>query len=235
MSESVVSGPVLGRLGPVEVTTVWAHEERDFTPWLLANPDCLAATSFFGLQLEVLRMGASPPAANLKIVASPNDWQKQVREASRAVQSGGKGDLYAAFWARLVEVLAAQRPGWTQRRELLTNRGNWLDFPSEIAGSSVVMSFARGGRLRHELYISGGDATANATLFARLVARRDALDAAFGEPLQYEELPGKLSSRIATFRDNADVGRTDEHEAYIKWFINTGDALRKAIAAATAT
>ena len=41
----------LGRLEGVEVRTVWEHEARDFTPWLLDHADHLAET--LGIDLEL--------------------------------------------------------------------------------------------------------------------------------------------------------------------------------------
>ena len=47
------SPPLLGRLEPVPLRTVWSREDHGFTPWLAepANLDLLAAT--LGLQLEL--------------------------------------------------------------------------------------------------------------------------------------------------------------------------------------
>lgn len=42
----------LGRLEGVEVRTVWVHEARDFTPWLLEHADHLAETLGIDLELE---------------------------------------------------------------------------------------------------------------------------------------------------------------------------------------
>ena len=41
----------LGRLEPIGVRRVWAHEAQDFTPWLLANADRLAEA--LGIDLEL--------------------------------------------------------------------------------------------------------------------------------------------------------------------------------------
>ena len=41
----------LGRLEGVEVRTVWEHEARDFTPWLLDHADHLVET--LGIDLEL--------------------------------------------------------------------------------------------------------------------------------------------------------------------------------------
>ena len=195
--------PAVGRLERVDARTVWAHEERDFTPWLLAHADYLGEalgidlemeaaehrvgpfeldllgrdlangavliaenqlaptdhghlgqlltyaagtdagtiiwiathvgeqhrqaidwlnqrtdeeTSFWAVELELLRIGTSVPAPHFKVVAAPNEWQKSARKIGQAAKSGGgKAVLYAAFWPKLIERLNAERPDWTRR------------------------------------------------------------------------------------------------------------------------
>ena len=42
----------LGRMEKVDPGLVWRNEARDFTPWLLDNPDVLAATLGIDVELE---------------------------------------------------------------------------------------------------------------------------------------------------------------------------------------
>ena len=45
--------------------------------WL--NENTIAGVGFFGIELELLRIGDSPPAPHFKLVVRPNDWAKKVR------------------------------------------------------------------------------------------------------------------------------------------------------------
>jgi hypothetical protein len=82
-------------------------------------------------------------------------------------------------------------------------------------------NFAAGGRLRVELYIDGGDAEANLALFRALRARAAAIEAAYGKELSWGELPTRRACRIADYA-KGDVTNTDQHNAYIDWFLRYG-------------
>ena len=56
----------LGRLEGVEVRTVWEHEARDFTPWLLDHADHLAET--LGIDLELNQSEHSVGGFSLDLV-----------------------------------------------------------------------------------------------------------------------------------------------------------------------
>lgn len=312
----------VGRLERVDARTVWAHEERDFTPWLLEHADYLAEalgidleleaaehrvgpfeldligrdvatgtvlivenqlaptdhghlgqlltyaagadaatvvwiatrfgeqhrqavdwlnqrtdeeTHFFAVELELLRIGDSLPAPHLKVVAAPNDWQKSARRAGQAARTGGKAALYASFWPKLVARLNADRPAWTRRRpDGAQFAGNWLDMPCPLPGARFSVTFSRGG-LRHEIYIDGGDADDNLGVFRALEAQRDAMESAYGGPLEFEELPDRAACRVAAYLPDSAVDATDRHERYVDWIVDSGDRLRRALAAIART
>jgi hypothetical protein len=136
--------------------------------------------------------------------------------------------LYAKFWARLVERVAEQRPYWTRRVNLQGNTVNWLDFPSALRPAYYAMSFARGRRLRHELYIDLGTSEASAALYNRLFANREPIEQRYGRALTWEPLPGRIACRIADYADG-DITESPRHEEFIAWFLDSGDRLRRAL------
>jgi len=304
----------LGRLEGVEVRTVWVHEARDFTPWLLEHADHLAETlgidleleqsehpvggfsldlvgrdltndavlivenqlegtdhnhlgqiltyaagtdassivwiatsfreehrqaidwlneqtredvRFFGIELQLVRIGASLPAPLFNMVAQPNDWQKQVRSATRAGRVGTKSALYQEFWTRYLERLREEHPDWSNART--PSNQNWMDFPSPLRGTRLNPSFAQGARLRHEIYIDTGDKARNDVIFEHLSGVRERFEAEYGRPLQWEALPNARASRIADYRDDADVTFEDRHDEFITWFFDAGVRLRRSL------
>jgi hypothetical protein len=213
----------------VWISTHFGEQHRQAIDWLNQRTD--EDTNFFGVELELLRINGSIPAPHFKVVAAPNEWQKSARRAGRSARAGGgKAEMYAAFWPKLISRLNAERPAWTRRDPDSTHfPDNWLSMPSPVSGARFSLSFARGGRLRHEIYIDGGDAETNLQVFRTLEEQRPLLEETYGRPLAFEELADAQACRVADYRDDSDVGSTDRHEAYVNWFIDSGDRFRKAL------
>ncbi|WP_370323787.1 DUF4268 domain-containing protein [Euzebya sp.] len=211
----------------VWIATRMRDEHRQALDWL--NQETGEGIRFFGVELRVVRIGTSAPAPLLDVVAEPNDWQKHVRAAARAEQSGGKGEIYLRFWTRYLERVHDEHPGWTRARKPQT--ANWISQPAGVPGAYISVSFAAGARLRHELYIDSEDGEVNQRTFDALSAHRDLLEEQYGRQLSFEPLSNRRACRIAEYRDDGDAADVDRHEDFIDWFFDAGVRLRRAIAA----
>lgn len=126
---------------------------------------------------------------------------------------------------RLVE----EEPTWTRRRPGDTVlRENWIDMPSKVPGASLNFSFARGGRLRNEVYIDSGSQEDNDRVFEALASQREAIEQVYGGPLEFEALDGRRASRIADYTDG-DVKEEQRHDEFIAWFLDSGRRMRRAL------
>jgi hypothetical protein len=65
----------------VWITTRIGEEHRAVLDWLNQHGD--DEVRFFGIELRLLRIGGSPPAASFHVEARPNDWQKVIRQRQR--------------------------------------------------------------------------------------------------------------------------------------------------------
>src|SRR5688572_3350887 len=68
------------------VTIVWisqrfTEEHRATLDWLNQITD--ERFNFFGVEVELFRIGTSPLAPNFKVVSKPNDWSKTVTDAAK--------------------------------------------------------------------------------------------------------------------------------------------------------
>jgi hypothetical protein len=210
----------------VWIATSFREEHRQALDWL--NESTGEETHFFGIELQVVKIGESPNAPLFNLVVQPNDWQKQVRATTRAGGVTGKGALYVEFWRRFLDRVHAEHPDWTRARAAQPH--NWFEMKSAIEGTSFSHAFAQNDRLRVELYIDTGDADRNVEIFEALRTRQEGIERAFGGALSWEDLPERRACRIAAYKDDScSVLDTDRHEEFIDWLLNTGAQFRSAL------
>jgi hypothetical protein len=173
--------------GTGAATVVWLasdfkEEHRQALDWLNALTD--EETRFFGVRVEVVRIGDSLPAPNFEVVAMPNDWQKSVRSATASQRAGGgrgpvqtvRGapwadedlDLARDMWhkfssrAQTLLGLLLERPGEKlPSNELQAVLG--LTSPSQVAGvlSSPGIHCRRAGKALMFYWETGSDGQAH--------------------------------------------------------------------------
>jgi hypothetical protein len=183
---------------------------------------------FFALELRVVRIGDSSAAPLLELRAQPNDWHSRISASARATSQGtGKSALYQQFWLAFVERVREQYADWTRSRAPAP--ANWFSMPCPFKGnSSYIASFAQGDRLRTELYIDYADQDEVDRLFSALKAEQNTIESVYGATLSWEDLPERRASRIAAYSEG-DVTKTERHDDYIAWFLDSGHRLRKAV------
>lgn len=91
------------------VTIVWVaraitEEHRAALDWL--NRATNDKINFFGLEIELWRIGSSPLAPKFNVVSKPNDWTQTVLDAARGIEAGEvtpTKQLQLQFWTQLRE------------------------------------------------------------------------------------------------------------------------------------
>jgi hypothetical protein len=217
--------------GTGAATIVWVatnirDEHRQALTWL--NEQTGQETHFFGVELEVVKIGDSPPAPLFNVVVMPNDWHKTVKAVAAASGASGKAPLYVEFWSKFLARLQEERPGWSKAKQ--GTQSNWFNMSVGLpTGCTVTASFAAGGKLRNEFYIDRATQDECKELFDSIHEQLAAFEAAYGSALSWHRLDSKKASRIAEYRDGT-VENAEEHDDYIDWFINAGDRMRRALA-----
>ncbi len=98
------------------VTIVWVaarftEEHRAALDWL--NNATTSEFNFFGLEIELWKIGSSAMAPKFNVVSKPNDWTKTVKEQAAAVQS-----------TQFTESQQKHLDFWTQFRAYLESTGS---------------------------------------------------------------------------------------------------------------
>ena len=209
----------------VWMATDFREEHRQALDWLndLARGD----VRFFGIEIGAVRIGDSLPAPLFKLRAQPNEWHAVISTAAKATsEGGGKAEAYRAFWSRFIERVHVEHPGWTNAR--VPSGDNWITMRSPMKGCVYGVNFAMGGKTRAKLYIDTGDAEDNLAVLEGLAEHKAAIEASFGAPLSWEELPQRRACRIAYY-GSGDATNLDAHDSYIDWMFDASSRLRLAL------
>nr|WP_298897667.1 DUF4268 domain-containing protein [uncultured Altererythrobacter sp.] len=189
------------------VTIVWvaesfAEEHQKTLEWL--NEMTSDELEFFGLEIELWRIGDSPPAPMFNIVAEPNDWSREVKQAAGAQVSELK-QQQRRFWqglrSKLIEKNSKVKPQKAHPQ-------HWAWFA--IGRSNVVLSASLNSQKKFVWVNLGLMGQHGKAWFYELLERKDEIEAKIGEPLDWQELKGRKESRIALILENADP--TDEED-----------------------
>ena len=106
------------------VTIVWiakrfTEEHRAALDWL--NNNTAKDVNFFGIEIELWKIGDSPLAPKFNIVSKPNDWSKVVREQALG---GSAKDLHFKFWSQFGDYLEGHRSPIHMGKPSTTALGN---------------------------------------------------------------------------------------------------------------
>lgn len=210
----------------VWVATEFREEHRQAIDWLNEHTD--DGIQLFGVQLGVVRIGDSPRAPLLEVVAQPNDWQRTVRSELARSEISERGQMYQKFWAAYLQEARTRHPEWPGIITRQPQPANWMGFSGPMRGTRMNPSFADSGRLRHELYIDARDHDLNRAVLGRFLDQRGTLESAYGAALAFEDLDAR-ACRIAEYTDGS-IDEVARHADFIEWFIDAGERLRRALA-----
>ena len=169
--------------------------------------------SFFGVQIELWRIGDSPLAPKFEVVVKPNDWVKTGREQARAASDASPTkQLQQRFWVALIDKLAISAPNIRPQKP---RPQHWLNNSIGRAGFSLLITAnTRDERLGVGLWMTGGEAKSR---FANLLAMRSAIEQPLGFELDWQELPDSKACRIATYYKNASIEDESRWDEYFDW------------------
>lgn len=213
------------------VTIIWiaetfTEEHRATLDWL--NEITEDRFNFFGLEIELWRIGDSPVAPKFNIVSKPNDWSKTVSEAAKRIESGELSEtkqLQQEYWAELRTHLTEAKSKLRSQKPLPQHWTNFAIGRSHFHLCAIQNT--REKRIGVQLVLSGPNAKAH---FKLLEAEKEKIEQIANTSFEWRELPDKKESHIMFQLENADpVNRTDwsrQHE----WLKQTLDLFQRVFA-----
>jgi hypothetical protein len=211
------------------VTIVWiaasfTDEHRAALDWLNQITD--ETVRFFGLEVELWRIGTSPAAPKFNIVAKPNDWSRSVAHAARSIDDGELSDtqlLQQKYWDAFNVVLNNKRGPISGHRK--PQLQSWMAYSIGRSNFNLGAAMVLAKRsVRAELYMSGPLAKAH---FALLYAQKELIEKELGYALVWDELPSGRDSRIHRVLDNVDPDNETQWPRQHEWLADTLNAMHR--------
>ncbi|WP_197410949.1 DUF4268 domain-containing protein [Novosphingobium sp. FSW06-99] len=187
-------------------TIVWiakrfADEHRATLDWLNRITD--ETFRFFGLEVELWRIGESPAAPKFNIISKPNDWSRSMATASRVIEESGMSGirlLQRDFWASLNDELNRQKGPVAGNRK--PQPQPFMSYAIGRSSFSIGATMMRPSRqIRANLWIGGDHRNA---FFGLLQEQQEAINGELGYRLIWEPLPELRDSRISVFLNDVD-------------------------------
>jgi len=172
--------------------------------------------SFFGLEVELWKIGNSAPAPKFNIVSRPNTWTKNVRESTYVDDD-------------LSLVKRQQLAYWTAFKEHMDNNKCTVRCQNPTPRHWMNMSIGRSGfwlnakvnSLKSRISVSFNMKTPqNKLIYQVFVDEKDKIEENFGSSLVWSELPNKSTSNVALSLENTDFRNEKDWENQFDWLAN---------------
>lgn len=202
------------------VTIIWiAHrfteEHRASLDWLNDITD--DKFRFFGLEVELWKIGNSQAAPKFNIISKPNDWTRSVSKAAKQISEYEVTETKLKqqnFWALLKAELEEKNSPVRMHKPLPQS---WMNCGIGRSGFNLVPTLnSRDNRIAVEIYLYDDNAK---KYFNLLKEDRAAIENQIGQGLEWKELPERKSSRIVLIKNETNPLEESLWEQNVDWFI----------------
>lgn len=220
------------------VTIVWiaarfTDEHRAALDWL--NEMTGEEIGFFGLEVELWKIGDSNIAPKFNIVSKPNDWTKTVAKGARAAKE-----------AALTPAKQLQQEYWQSFREYVDKNGatfnttkahpqHWMNISIGRSGFSLIAIASlwdsqSGSYDKHEVRAEFGLNDENAkNYFSQLEDEKESIENELGEQLTWHNPENKKASRVF-LQETVDLNDRARWSEYHDWHVGKLEALKRVFA-----
>lgn len=195
----------------VWVASLFTDEHRAALDWL--NEVTPTGISFFGLEVELWRIGDSAPAPKFNLVSKPNAWTKAGEQVKQ--NNGGGGTNYGAYWAALGEYLGEHGGDFPPRRSSTSNWVSWSMGRGDVMLACLVSAQKRQVAVRLSCLTETG--LPNMQWLTEFRSEIDAQCPA----LEWDSKPGRKEHYVGKFLRDADVTDIADWERQFGWVLQT--------------
>lgn len=179
--------------------------------------------SFFGLEIELWKIGNSAPAPKFNIVSRPNTWSKNVRESNQ--QHGELSEVkrqQLAYWTAFKDFMEARKSS------VRCQNGSPQHWSNMSIGKSGFWLTARVNSLKSVISADFRFKTPTSkALYHQFYSDKEAIEKEFGGALEWNELPEGKESYVTVTKDKADFRNDNDWENQFTWLADKLECLDK--------
>ena len=208
------------------VTIIWiaasfTDEHRAAMDWL--NEITNEQFRFFGLEVELWRIGDSDSAPKFNIVAKPNEWTRSLGESTRRPPRGdgepsGLNLIYRDYWAKLrahmadtgksINLPEPNPPGRSRAFLSMGTTGFRLDAVLNSQSNRIGVEF----NIRPQNPLE---------FFQMLKDQQEDIEAEIGEPLEWNDAPGQIAKKVSLYNNQTDPTYEEDWPNQFEWLGST--------------
>jgi hypothetical protein len=198
------------------VTIIWiaqkfTEEHRAALDWLNKITD--DSFTFFGIEIELYKIGESLPAPMFNIVSKPNDWTKQVKRSTSTQPTTETKLLQEKYWRGLKDFMESERSFVKMQNPLPQHWTNIAIGRSNFNLSASVNS--RDNTINIWLNIGGEQAKENYDKLYETAFNNSMTEVS--EDLVWNKMDGYKMSAI-TLKAEGNFANMNEWSSQFQWF-----------------
>jgi len=210
-------------------TVVWIAEKiqdnhRAAIDWLNVNTN--KEFQFFAIEIELLKIGESPPAPRFNVVASPNDWTKKVGPPGSRGDLAERHKIRLAYWKSFADYLKKAGSHFRIKSESIQP---WFWFAIGRAGFGIIAHITPQKR-RIAVWLDMPQ-DSDKSAFHALDTEKEAIEREFGESLTWDELPTRKLSRVAIYRYDVNPADPAQYDNLHAWMLDKMEKFRTVFSA----
>ena len=198
------------------MTIIWiaqkfTEEHRAALDWLNRITD--DTFTFFGIEIELYKIGDSSPAPMFNIVSKPNDWTKQVKRSTTSQPATDTKLLQQKYWQGLKDFMEAKKSFVKMQNPLLQHWTNIAIGRSNFHLSASVNS--RDNSINIWLNIMGEQAKENYDKLYETAYEKSLTEV--NKDLVWDKMDGRKMSAVM-LKAQGDFADMNEWENQFQWF-----------------
>ena len=201
----------------VWVTREFRDEHRQALDWL--NQRTGEDTQFFGVAVELWRIGDSLPAPHFNLVATPNGWRKETvarSENQKDAAASERMERYRDFFQSLIDTLREQHQFTNVRKG---QAQNWCNFSTGRSHVAYKADFTNQQQARVSIRIDYPDGERNLRLVNDLELHKDEIQSRLGS-LNWQQVEGRRACLITLERPGNIQDDDDTLEDLQSWMVD---------------